>query len=159
MSNIELDESIMNRSLEDQLCFEVYKASNGFSKLYRRALKPFGLTFPQYLVLLALWENDRVYVKEISSRLSMTIGTINPILNRMVSQEWVEKTPSSSDKRATVVSLTEKAYQEKTAISQSILKEVSTCNLTDINGELFLNNVKQLNEEFERTEKEAKESQ
>lgn len=148
----------MDRSLEDQLCFEVYKASNGFSKLYRRALKTFELTFPQYLVLLALWENDEVYVKEISSRLGMTIGTINPILNRMVSQGWVEKVPSSKDKRAIVVSLTKKAYQEKTNISQSILKEITTCNLMDIDGELFLKNMKNLNKEFERLEKENKES-
>ncbi|MDN6626513.1 MAG: MarR family transcriptional regulator [Pisciglobus halotolerans] len=158
MSNTKLNENSMDRLLEDQLCFEVYKASNGFSKLYRRALKSFELTFPQYLVLLALWESDRVYVKEISSRLGMTIGTINPILNRMVSQGWVEKAPSSKDKRAIVVSLTKKAYQEKTGISQGILKEISTCNLTDIDGELFLKNAKKLNKEFERLEKEDKEA-
>lgn len=151
----QMDESIFERSLENQLCFEVYKAANGFSKLYKRALKPFNLTFPQYLVLLALWEGDDIFVKVISERLGMTIGTLNPILNRLTSQGWAVKSPSSEDKRATVVTLTEKAYKEKRAISLSILHEVVQCNQLDMDGELFLNNLKNLNSEFERTEKLA----
>lgn len=150
-----MDESIFERPLEDQLCFEVYKAANGFSKLYKRALKPFTLTFPQYLVLLALWEGDNVFVKVISERLEMSIGTLNPILNRLTSQGWAEKKPSTEDKRATVVMLTEKSHREKKAISLSILNEVMQCNRLNMDGELFLNNLKNLNSEFERTEKLA----
>jgi len=59
-----LDETTFVRSLEDQLCFEVYKASNGFSRMYGRALKSFGITFPQYLVLLALWDEDHIIHKK-----------------------------------------------------------------------------------------------
>ena len=148
-----MDESIFDRPLEDQLCFEVYKAANGFSKLYKRALQPFNLTFPQYLVLLALWEGDDVFVKIISERLGMSIGTLNPILNRLTSQGWVAKNPSTEDKRATVVVLTEKSHREKKPISLSILNEVMQCNRLEMDEELFLNNLKNLNSEFERTEK------
>ncbi|MBM6613278.1 MarR family transcriptional regulator [Desemzia sp. RIT804] len=154
-----MDESIFERSLEDQLCFEVYKAANGFSKLYKRALKPYQLTFPQYLVLLALWEDDGVIVKVISDRLGMSIGTLNPILNRLALQGWAEKKPSSEDKRASIVTLTEKAKREKKAISMSILHEVVKCNQLDIDGNLFLENLKDLNKEFERTEKIADNSE
>lgn len=150
-----MDESIFERPLEDQLCFEVYKAANGFSKLYKRSLKPFNLTFPQYLVLLALWEEDEVFVKVISERLGMSIGTLNPILNRLTSQGWTEKTPSTEDKRAIVVILTEKSHREKKAISLSILHEVVQCNRLEMDGELFFKNLKNLNSEFERTEKLA----
>lgn len=154
-----MDESIFERPLEDQLCFEVYKAANGFSKLYKRALKPFNLTFPQYLVLLALWEGDEVFVKVISERLGMSIGNLNPILNRLTSLGWAEKKPSIEDKRATVVMLTEKAHKEKKAISLSILHEVVKCNRLEMDGELFLNNLKNLNSEFDRTEKLAEEKE
>ena len=55
--------------LEQQLCFEVYKASSNFTKMYARVLEPFHLTFPQYLVLLVLWEDDHLVMKDIGARL------------------------------------------------------------------------------------------
>lgn len=150
-----MDESIFDRSLEDQLCFEVYKAANGLSKLYKRALKPFELTFPQYLVLLALWEDDSVYVKDISERLGMSIGTLNPILNRLSDHGWIMKETSLNDKRAVVVTLTEKSKNEKRAISLSILKEVMQCNRIDVDGDQLIENLKEINSELDRTEQLA----
>ena len=73
-----MEESIFERSLEDQLCFEVYRAANDFGKMYNRALKDFHLTFPQYLVLLVLWDDDHILIKHIGERLGMGIGTLNP---------------------------------------------------------------------------------
>lgn len=147
-----MDETIFARSLEDQLCFEVYKASNGFSRMYGRALKPFGLTFPQYLVLLALWDEDHVFIKNISDRISMSIGTLNPILNRLKVQGWIEKVASDMDKRAVIVTLTEKSLQSKKAISKAILNEVKHCNMTDISNEAFTRGLKSLNNEFDKLE-------
>ncbi len=77
--------------LENQLCFAVYTAANQFTKLYRQVLEPFDLTYPQYLVLLALWEQDNLVVKQISEKLSLGIGTLNPILNKLVDKGWVKK--------------------------------------------------------------------
>src|SRR5690606_23748934 len=150
-----MDESIFDRSLEDQLCFEVYKAANGLSKLYKRALKPFELTFTQYLVLLALWEDDSVYVKDIGERLGMSIGTLNPILERLIEHGWIMKETCLSDKRAIVVTLTEKSTNEKRAISLSILKEVMQCNRIDVNGDQLIENLKEINQELDRTEQLA----
>lgn len=149
---IYMDETIFARSLEDQLCFEVYKASNGFSRMYGRALKPFGLTFPQYLVLLALWDEDHVFIKNISDRIGMSIGTLNPILNRLKVQGWIEKVASDMDKRAVIVTLTEKSLQSKKAISKAILNEVKHCNMTDISNEAFTRGLKSLNNEFDKLE-------
>ena len=140
------------RSLEDQLCFEVYKASNGFSRMYGRALKDFGLTFPQYLVLLALWDEDHVFIKNISDRIGMSIGTINPILNRLSTQGWIEKVASDIDKRAVIVTLTEKSQQTKKAISKAILNEIMHCNMKDISNEDFIKGLKSLNNEFDQLE-------
>ena len=122
-----MDETIFVRSLEDQLCFEVYKASNGFSRMYGRALKPFGLTFPQYLVLLALWDEDQIFIKNISDRIGMSIGTLNPILNRLKTQGWIEKVTSDMDKRAVVVTLTDKSQQSKKAIEGVSISRAGGC--------------------------------
>lgn len=147
-----LDETTFVRSLEDQLCFEVYKASNGFSRMYGRALKSFGITFPQYLVLLALWDEDHIFIKNISDRLGMSIGTLNPILNRLTAQGWIQKVASDSDKRAVVVTLTEKSQQSKKAISKAILNEIIQCDLTDVGNEAFKRGLKSLNNEFNSLE-------
>ena len=104
-----MEESIFERPLEDQLCFEVYRAANDFSRMYNRALKEFRLTFPQYLVLLVLWDDNRILIKHIGERLGMGIGTLNPILNRLEKQGWLTKEPSLLDKRAIIVALRQKA--------------------------------------------------
>lgn len=156
---IKMDETIFVRSLEDQLCFEVYRASNGFSRMYGRALKPFELTFPQYLVLLALWDEDHVFIKNISDRIGMSIGTLNPILTRLKTQGWIEKVTSDMDKRAVIVTLTDKSQQSKKAISNSILNEIIQCNMTDINNEGFARGLKSLNNEFDKLEEKEKDKE
>ncbi|MFY0520010.1 MarR family winged helix-turn-helix transcriptional regulator [Lysinibacillus sp. UGB7] len=123
--------------LENQLCFAIYKAANQFTKLYRQVLEPFDLTYPQYLVLLALWEQDNLVVKQISEKLSLGIGTLNPILNKLVVKGWVKKETSSSDKRAVVISLTEKARSMETAITEKLVEKLTRCDaLTVIDGDL-----------------------
>ncbi|OEC01547.1 hypothetical protein GY31_14900 [Lysinibacillus sphaericus] len=123
--------------LEDQLCFAVYKAANQFTKLYRQVLEPFGLTYPQYLVLLALWEQDSLVVKQISEKLSLGIGTLNPILNKLVDKGWVTKETSSMDKRAVIISLTEKARVTESLITEKLVEKMAHCDaLTVIDGDL-----------------------
>lgn len=127
-----MDDSIFDRRLEDQLCFRLYRASSELGKLYSQALQPFGLTFSQYLVLLALWDKDGVAVKDIGSRTGMGIGTLNPILKRMTEHGWVEKKTHDTDKRATLVFVTEQATNEKPAINLSILKQLEGFQLMDL---------------------------
>lgn len=123
-----MDESIFDRQLDEQLCFRLYRASNGINKMYGRALKIFQLTFPQYLVLLALWDNDGLPIMTIGSQTGMGIGTLNPILKRMAENEWIEKQQHPTDKRTMLIFLSAKAQTAKQQINQAILKELVSCD-------------------------------
>lgn len=131
--------------LDQQLCFEVYKASSNFSKLYARTLEPFQLTFTQYLVLLALWEEDYLLTKDIGNRLGLGIGTLNPIVNRMIDSGWLHKIQSDKDKRSFIISLTEKAKREEKPIEKAIMDKIISCNFLDINAQTLMTNLKSLN--------------
>lgn len=133
-----MDESLFDRGLNEQLCFLLYRASNGLSKMYSRALHPFRLTFSQYLVLLALWDKDGVPVSDIGARTGMGIGTLNPILKRMEEHGWIQKAPHESDKRTILVFLAPKANKTKHDLNLSILQELKECRFEDMNiGELM----------------------
>lgn len=119
-----MDESIFDRSLDDQLCFRLYRASLGMSKLYSQALLSVNLTFPQYLVVLALWDTDGISATEIGHRTGMGIGTLNPIIKRLEAHGWLYKEPHASDKRKTFIFLDAKAKQSKDKINQAILKQL-----------------------------------
>lgn len=123
-----MNESHFERRLDQQLCFRLYRASNGISKLYAHALLPVELTFPQYLVLLALWDHDGVAISDIGQRTGMGIGTLNPILKRLTDNGWVKRQTHESDKRTMLILLTAKALEQKTVINQLILKELATVN-------------------------------
>lgn len=123
-----MNESHFERQLDQQLCFRLYRASNGISKLYAHALLPVELTFPQYLVLLALWDHDGVAISDIGQRTGMGIGTLNPILKRLTDNGWVKRQTHESDKRTMLIFLTAKALEQKTVINQLILKELATVN-------------------------------
>ena len=123
-----MNESHFERRLEQHLCFHLYRASNGISKLYAHALLPVELTFPQYLVLLALWDHDGVAISDIGQRTGMGIGTLNPILKRLTDNGWVKRQTHESDKRTMLIFLTAKALEQKTVINQLILKELATVN-------------------------------
>lgn len=127
-----MDERIFDRKLDDQLCFRLYRASSGIGKLYAQALMPVGLTFSQYLVLLALWDEDGVAISDIGARTGMGIGTLNPILKRMSEHDWIKRQTHQSDKRTMLIFLTDKAVQEKPTINQSILKHLAACDFAQL---------------------------
>ncbi|MBT2571076.1 MarR family transcriptional regulator [Planococcus sp. ISL-110] len=134
--------------LEQQLCFEVYKASSNFSKMYAKALESFNLTFPQYLVLLVLWEEDELQAKNIGERLGLGTGTLNPIINRMIEQGRLTKQQSETDKRAFIISLTEKARTEQTDVAQAVFEKLTSCNFMGVNAITLMKNLKELNASF-----------
>lgn len=137
-----------NLKLEHQLCFEVYKASSNFSKMYAKVLEPFHLTFPQYLVLLVLWEEDDMMMKDIGTRLGHGTGTLTPIINRMIEQGRLTKQQSVDDKRSWIISLTEQAEKEKNPISKAVYEKLIDCNFLDVTAQSLMKNVKQLNAFF-----------
>ena len=94
--------------LENQLCFPVYAASRLITREYQPHLYKLGITYPQYLVLLVLWETDTISVNEISQKLILNTNTITPLLKRLETLDIIKRKRSGSDERKVIVSLTEK---------------------------------------------------
>ncbi|MDT7802602.1 MAG: MarR family transcriptional regulator, organic hydroperoxide resistance regulator [Actinomycetota bacterium] len=101
--------------LDDQLCFGLYSASRAVTSLYRVVLEDLDLTYPQYLVMLALWEQDNRLVKELGAELNLDSGTLSPLLKRLHAAGLVERNRQQDDERAVMVSLSDagKALREK----------------------------------------------
>lgn len=94
--------------LSSQLCFPLYAATRQITKLYRPLLEQLGVTYPQYLVLLVLFEEESVTVKELGERLYLDSGTLTPMLKRMEEHGLVERHRSTKDERVVEVTLTKK---------------------------------------------------
>jgi len=94
--------------LDNQLCFSIYAASRAITRAYRPILDEFGLTYPQYLVLLILWEKDGLAVNEIGSRLYLDSGTLTPLLKRMENAGFIDRRRGKLDERIVEIHLAEK---------------------------------------------------
>ncbi len=92
--------------LDRQLCFALYAASRAVVGAYTPLLEPLGLTYPQYLTLLVLWERDGLRVSQIGERLRLDSGTLTPLLKRLAAQGLVERRRSAEDERAVEIFLT-----------------------------------------------------
>lgn len=93
--------------LDNQLCFALYAASRAMMNTYRTLLDHLGLTFPQYLVMLVLWETGESTVKDLGQALYLDSGTLSPLLKRLEAAGLIRRTRSTRDERAVEVSLTE----------------------------------------------------
>jgi len=93
-------------ALDHQLCFALYSASLAMTKVYKPLLAPLGLTYPQYLVLLVLWEGDGVTVSQLGARLSLDSGTLTPLLKRLEQQGLLLRQRDSADERRVLLRLT-----------------------------------------------------
>ena len=94
--------------LGDQLCFALYSSSLAMSKLYRKLLAELGLTYPQYLVMMVLWEEDGLTVSAVGERLFLDSATLTPLLKRLEAAELVQRVRASDDERKVMVTLTKK---------------------------------------------------
>lgn len=92
--------------LDEQLCFAVYTASRALTRAYGPLLEPLGITYPQYLTLLVLWEDDGLSVKRLGERLALDSGTLTPLLKRLEQQGYVTRKRSTEDERVVNVFLT-----------------------------------------------------
>lgn len=92
--------------LDNQLCFALYSASLAMTKLYKPLLDELGLTYPQYLVMLALWEREGLMVSELGERLSLDSGTLTPLLKRLEAAGFVSRVRDVQDERRVHVTLT-----------------------------------------------------
>ncbi|GAA4498669.1 hydroperoxide stress response transcriptional regulator OhrR [Hymenobacter ginsengisoli] len=91
--------------LENQLCFPFYAVSRQLTKTYQPHLQALGLTYPQYLVFLLLWEHEQLTVKELGERLLLDSGTLTPLLKRMEQKQWLSRRRDPRDERSVVIGL------------------------------------------------------
>ncbi|MFH8657078.1 MarR family winged helix-turn-helix transcriptional regulator [Streptomyces afghaniensis] len=104
--------------LDQQICFSLHAASRAFNGVYRGILKDLGLTYPQYLVMLVLWEHDELPVKKLGEHLRLDSGTLSPLLKRLETAGLVRRERSARDERSVEVRLTE----EGTALRRRALQ-------------------------------------
>lgn len=135
--------------LENQLCFSVYAASRAITKIYRPFLDEIGVTYPQYLVMLVLWENNVVTLKDLGNKLYLDSGTLTPLLKRLEHMELIKRERSKEDERLLCVTITQKGLDLKKRASKipgCVLAGLSTdiAALMNLKNEIdgLLNNVK-----------------
>jgi DNA-binding MarR family transcriptional regulator len=107
MTSTAAPEAPQTPRLYDQLCFALHAASRAFDSLYRVLLRETGLTYPQYLALLVLWEHGEMSVKSLGETLRSDSGTLSPLLKRLEAAGLVERRRSSRDERSVIVRVTE----------------------------------------------------
>ncbi len=110
--------------LEDQLCFALYAASRAMTARYRPLLDAVGLTYPQYLVMMLLWEEDNQTVGQLGARLSLDSGTLSPLLKRLTTAGLVTRHRRVEDERSVAIALTDagRALRDKAGeISEEII--------------------------------------
>lgn len=120
--------------LDHQLCFALYSASLAMTKLYQPLLAPLGLTYPQYLALLVLWERDGLLVSELGERLFLDSGTLTPLLKRMEAAGWLLRERSTQDERRVHIRLTAagRALKRKAAAIPGCLLQATQCSLPEV---------------------------
>lgn len=136
-------------TLDKQLCFAIYAASSQFSKLYSTFLEDFALTYPQYLVLLALWEQDGIGVTALGDKVNLGTGTLTPILSRLEKNGWIRKERSREDERKVMVYLDKKALEQKADITRAVRDRILTCNISLDEYALLMTSLQQLRHKLE----------
>jgi DNA-binding MarR family transcriptional regulator len=122
--------------LGNQLCFAIYSAGHAFNRVYKPLLDRLGLTYPQYLVMLVLWERDGVPVKDIGERLFLDSGTLTPLLKRLEGAHLLKRTRSTEDERQVLISLTSQgqALREKARTVPEAILAASACSLSELSA-------------------------
>lgn len=121
-------------AVDRQLCFALYASSLAMTKLYRPLLEPLGLTYPQYLVMLALWERDGAGVGELGERLSLDSGTLTPLLKRLEAAGLLLRLRDADDERRVRVALTAggRALRRKAEAVPATIAAASGCSLDEL---------------------------
>jgi DNA-binding MarR family transcriptional regulator len=120
--------------LDNQLCFALYSASLAMTKLYKPLLDELGLTYPQYLVMLVLWEGDGLMVSELGQRLYLDSGTLTPLLKRLEAAGLVSRLRDVADERRVHVHLTAAGRKLKVRAAKvpACVLQASQCSLAEL---------------------------
>ncbi|NBQ86340.1 MAG: MarR family transcriptional regulator [Betaproteobacteria bacterium] len=120
--------------LDHQLCFALYSASLALTKAYKPLLDPLGLTYPQYLVMLALWETDDLPVSALGERVTLDSGTLTPLLKRMEAAGLLQRQRDAADERRVLIRLTAagKRLRTRAARIPGCMLEATNCKLSEL---------------------------
>lgn len=131
-----MDQDCQNLKLENQLCFLIYSTNLALNQLYRKLLTPLGITYPQYLVMLVLWEKDEITVSEIGSKLFLESSTLTPILKKLEALQLLNRTRSKEDERQVIITLSEKGkkLKEQAVNIPTHILEASSCDTATLLG-------------------------
>jgi DNA-binding MarR family transcriptional regulator len=120
--------------LDRQLCFALYSASLAMTKLYKPLLDPLGLTYPQYLVMLVLWEGDGITVSQLGERVALDSGTLTPLLKRLEASHLVRRLRDAADERRVLLQLTPagRALKTRALVVPEQVACASGCELAEL---------------------------
>jgi len=123
-------------ALDHQLCFALYSASLAMTKLYKPLLAPLGLTYPQYLVMLVLWEGDGQTVSQVGERLALDSGTLTPLLKRLEVAGLVQRLRDAADERRVLLQLTPpgRALKARALAVPPKVAQASGCELSELSA-------------------------
>ena len=122
--------------LDNQVCFALYSASLAMTKLYKPLLDRIGLTYPQYLVMLVLWEQDGVTVSELGERLFLDSGTLTPLLKRLEAQGQIARLRDVQDERRVRITLTPsgRALRDRAEAIPPCVLESTHCTIPELSA-------------------------
>lgn len=120
--------------LDNQVCFALYSASHAMSKAYKPHLDALGLTYPQYVAMLVLWERDGLTVTEISERLYLDSGTLTPLLKRLEAAGYISRLRDTADERRVLVQLTAagRKLKAKAVAIPACMLEAMQCSINEL---------------------------
>lgn len=116
--------------LDEQICFALYNASRALTSHYRTLLEPLGLTYPQYLVLLVLWESGPISVSGLGVRVHLDSGTLSPLLRRLEGSGFITRSRRATDERSVMVELTSRGEALRSDVAHIA---ASICEATGLN--------------------------
>jgi DNA-binding MarR family transcriptional regulator len=132
--NTEIPMSNNALALDNQLCFAIYSASHAFTRFYKPLLAELDVTYPQYLVLLYLWQSPEARVTDICTAMGLDTGTLSPLLKRLEKTGYIKRERSAQDERQVVIRLTPLGHS-KQPIAEGILMEIGKaigCSLDEV---------------------------
>lgn len=120
--------------LDKQLCFALYGAAHAFTRAYKPLLTPLGLTYPQYVVMMALWEEDDLSVKALGEKVGLDSGTLSPLLKRLEQIQYVSRRRDAADERVVFITLTEegRALKRRALEVFSTIGDQTGCDIAEI---------------------------
>jgi DNA-binding MarR family transcriptional regulator len=120
-----------NLILPEQVCFPLYASSRMITRLYQPLLEVMDITYPQYLVLLVLWQEEKLTVSELGKRLYLNTNTLTPLIKKMKEKKLLTKKRSSTDERTVFITLTEKGkalQQDAKSVPKELIKSLNMSN-------------------------------